>query len=44
MKNGYYFSAVSDLETWFIDVAGIREVIDAKNGLAVYIFENMQPK
>jgi len=39
-----YWAAVSVLETWFIDVAGIREVIDAKNGLAVYIFENMQPK
>jgi len=36
--------AVSELETWFIDVAGLREIIEAKNGLAVYIFEHMRPK
>lgn len=39
-----YWAAVSELETWFIDVAGLREIIEAKNGLAVYIFEHMRPK
>lgn len=39
-----YWAAASEFETWFIDVAGLREIIEAKNSLAVYVFEHMQPK
>ncbi len=39
-----YWAAVSEFETWFIDVAGMKEIVQTKNGMASYIFENMRPK
>lgn len=38
-----YWAAVSEFETWFIDVAGMKEIVNTKNGMATYIFENMRP-
>ena len=34
---------IKTFETWFIDVAGMKEIVNTKNGMATYIFENMRP-
>lgn len=38
-----YWTAASYFQTWFVDVAKIPEIIEVKNNLSEYIFENMRP-